>query len=153
MTVIQFNLRHVLSAAIALTSLCAIAGGATADQAAVRHVLMAEFDKPEARLQVEPVVVVGDAALAGWAQGERGGRALLLRHGTRWQIAMCGGDGLKDERVLRDAGIKPATAGALARGLAAAEASLPVAHRARFSTFDGLLRMNSSGLHTSPHKH
>ena len=64
------------------------------DAEAIRHVLMATFDKPEARLQVAPVVVVGRHALAGWAQGDRGGRAMLYQHGGQWQVALCSGDGL-----------------------------------------------------------
>ena len=153
MVLLHFILRNVLATVIACASLGAVAADATADQAAVRHALMAEFDKPEARLQVEPVVVVDDAALAGWTQGERGGRALLFRKGTHWQIAVCGGDGLKDATLLRDTGIKPAAADSLAKGLAAAEAKLPASHRAKFSTFDGLLRMDGAGQHPPAHKH
>lgn len=125
----------------------------TSDRAGVNQVLMSQFDRPDARLTVDPVVVSGDAALAGWSQGERGGRALLFRTGHGWQIALCGGDGLKDAKVLREAGVKGAAADTLARQLAAAEARLPAAHRARFSTFDGLLRMDASGAHPPTHKH
>lgn len=143
--------------AVAL-SLCAMATAqaadvSTSDRAGVSRVLMSQFDRPDARLTVDPVVVSGDAALAGWSQGERGGRALLFRTGHGWQIALCGGDGLKDAKVLREAGVKGAAADTLARQLAAAEARLPAAHRARFSTFDGLLRMDASGAHPPTHKH
>lgn len=139
-------------------SLCAMATSHAADasapdRAGVSQVLMSQFDRPDARLTVGPVVVAGDAALAGWSQGERGGRALLFRTGHGWQIALCGGDGLKDAKVLREAGVKGAAADTLARQLAAAEARLPPAHRARFSTFDGLLRMDASGAHPPTHKH
>lgn len=147
------TLRTTLAATLFCVSLAATAADATADRNAVRHVLMAQFDKPEARLQVEPVVVVGDAALAGWAQGERGGRALLFRKGNQWQIAVCGGDGLKDAKVLHDAGIEPADAQALATSLVAAEARLPAAQRAKFSTFDGLMRMGAEGQHPPAQKH
>jgi hypothetical protein len=139
-------------------ALCAVAPARAADvsasdRAGVSQVLMSQFDRPDARLTVDPVVVAGDAALAGWSQGERGGRALLFRTGHGWQIALCGGDGLKDAKVLREAGVKGAAADTLARQLAAAEARLPAAHRARFSTFDGLLRMDASGAHPPAHKH
>lgn len=139
-------------------SLCAVAPSHAADtpatdRAGVSQVLMSQFDRPEARLTVDPVVVSGNAALAGWSQGERGGRALLFRTAHGWQIALCGGDGLKDAKVLREAGVKGAAADTLARQLAAAEARLPAAHRARFSTFDGLMRMDASGAHPPTHKH
>ena len=118
-----------------------------ADLAGVRHALMAQFDKPEARLQVEPVVVSGDAAVASWAQGERGGRALLLRRSGTWQITLCAGDGLKGVSLLREAGVPARDAESLARRLAAAEAKLAPAWRAKFSTFDGLVRMGPDGHH------
>jgi hypothetical protein len=123
------------------------------DAAAVRHVLMSQFDKPEARLSVEPVVISGDASVASWAQGERGGRALLFRHGAQWQIAICAGDALKDAKVLQESGVKPADATKLAQALARAEAALPAAQRAKFSTFDGFLRMDAHGQHPPAQKH
>jgi hypothetical protein len=124
-----------------------------ADQAAIRHVMMAQFDKPEARLAVDPVVVAGDAAVAGWAQGERGGRALLFRKHGKWHIAACAGDALKEATTLRDAGVGARDADALATNLAKAEAALPADLRAKFSTFDGYLRLEGSGQHPPEHKH
>jgi hypothetical protein len=120
------------------------------DQAQVRQVLMHSFDKPEARLQVEPIVVRGDFALAGWTQGERGGRAMLKRHGNAWQVHVCGGDGLKDPKVLQDAGLAARDASALAQALISQEAKLPAAVRAKFSSFNGLMRMDAHGQHP-PH--
>lgn len=150
MDFIRFLLRHIAAAALVCASLGA--AGADADQAAIRHLLMTTFDKPEARLAVDPVVVVGEHAIAGWAQGERGGRALLRRHGTGWHITLCAGDGLTPA-LLRDAGISEADAQALAEGLAAAESRLPAAQRAKFSTFDGVVRMDSNGQHPPAHMH
>jgi hypothetical protein len=123
------------------------------DAASIRHVMMSTFDKPEARLTVEPVVVVGPHAVAGWSQGERGGRALLFRHGTDWHITLCAGDGLKEAQVLREAGISASDADTLVAALAAAEAKLPAAQLARFSTFDGVIRMEANGQHPPEHKH
>jgi hypothetical protein len=59
-------------------SIAALAGCAprgSADEVAVRDTLMRLFDKPDSRLIVEPIAVAGNAALAGWVQGEIGGRA------------------------------------------------------------------------------
>lgn len=152
------NLFHVvhrtgLAALLACASLGAAAADTSADQAAIRQVLMTSFDKPKARLAVDPVVVVGKHAIAGWAQGGRGGRALLLQHGTEWRVTLCAGDGLKQASVLREAGISLADAQALAQNLAAAEARLPAAQRAKFSTFDGVVRMDATGQHPPTHKH
>lgn len=123
------------------------------DEAAVRQVLMAQFDRPDARLQVEPIVVAGDHAVAGWAQGERGGLALLQRHHGRWQITVCGGDGLKQVQVLVEAGVPEAQAEGLARSLGIAESRLPASLLAKFSSFDGLMRMDAGGQHPPGHKH
>ena len=94
-------------------------------------------------------MVQGEHALAGWVQGQRGGRALLRRQGPTWQVHVCGGDGLKAPAALVDAGLKPAAAKALVKALLTAEAGLPATQRAKFSSFDGLVRMNAQGHH--PH--
>jgi len=147
-------LKMLAPLAVSLASVASLQAAEPAkDEVSIRHVLMATFDKPEARLVVNPVVVVGVHAVAGWAQGERGGRALLMRHGTEWRITLCAGDGLKQAKVLREAGIPQADADALAKGLATAEAKLPAAQRAKFSTFDGVVRMDANGQHPPAHKH
>ena len=45
----------------------------------ITHLLKRQFDRPDAPLKVQPVVVLGDAAVAGWFQQDRGGRALLRK--------------------------------------------------------------------------
>lgn len=114
---------------------------------AIRDVLMASFDKPEARLTVAPIVVIGIHGLAGWTQGDRGGRALLRRSGHSWVVVACGGDGLKAFDVLRDAGLSAVDAVALIKAMDVAEARLPAEQRALFATFDGLLRLDGQGGH------
>lgn len=133
--------------ATALLAGCTPGRDAAVDEAAVKQALAAQFDRPEAPLRVEPVVVEGDAAVAGWTQGERGGRALLRRHDTAWRIALCAGDGLQQATLLQEAGVAARDAAELVRRLGAAEAALPAAHRARFSTFDGVVRMDATGAH------
>lgn len=132
--------------------LASSAFGADAPVETVRQILMAQFDRPEARLTVAPVVVSGDTAVAGWAQAERGGRALLFRQDGQWRIVLCAGDALKDPRVLQEAGVKARDAQAIARTLAAAEAKLTSAHRARLASFDGIVRMDTGGVHPPSHK-
>jgi hypothetical protein len=121
------------------------------DQEAVKAVLMKTWDQPQARLLVDPVVVQGDVALAGWQQGERGGRALLRLRGQRWVVVICAGDGLKDAALLRDVGLPAAEADALARQLAQAEAKLDPRALQRFASFDGLVRMDEQGNHPPGH--
>lgn len=142
----------VAKGVVAGVVLCVSTGlmAAGADEAAVRAVLMAQFDKPEARLQVQPVVVVGQTAIASWAQQERGGRALLFRKQGQWQIAACGGDGFKDPQALQDAGVSAQDARALVQALHNEEARLPAGQRAKFSTFQGVLPMDATGAHP-PH--
>lgn len=153
MQFIRFTFAKLLAAGLACACLGATASGAATDQAAVRHALMTEFDKPDARLTVDPVIVVGSHAVASWAQGARGGRALLARRGAAWQITLCAGDGVRSVNLLREAGVPRADAEALAKGLASAEAQLPAAQRAKFASFDGVVRMDANGQHPPAHKH
>ena len=80
----------------------------TLDQLPVVEVLMAQFDKPEARLTGDPVVVMGDAALASWAQGDRGGRALLARKDGLWQVTLRGGPDMRAPAFLAANGVQDA---------------------------------------------
>ena len=147
------SVRALIAITIAMSSAwMAQATETTPEDASIRQVLMATFDKPEARLVVDPVVVVGAHAVAGWVQGERGGRALLERRGTEWRLALCAGDGLKEAKVLRAAGIADAVAHMLAEGVATAEARLTAAQRAKFSTFDGMVRIDATGQYPAERK-
>ncbi|NUZ06803.1 copper uptake system-associated protein [Piscinibacter koreensis] len=123
----------------------------SADQLAIRRVMASTWDRPERRLEAGPIVVVGERAVAAWTQGDRGGRALLARDaGGRWNVILCGGDGLKQARALQSTGIPAAVARQLASDLRAAEATTEPRRRALFSTFDGMVRMDSPGTHR-PH--
>lgn len=118
---------------------------------AIRHVMMATFDKPESRLAVDPIAVVGDHAIAGWTQGDMGGRALLrLKNGT-WTIALCAGDQLLDAKALIHAGLAEASAKKLAADTRDAERQTPKARVAMFSRFEGLVSMEDHS-HPQPHK-
>jgi hypothetical protein len=144
----------LLVIALAGAALPATAQTARADERAINKVLQATWGAGPQRLEVGPVVIVSEHALAGWTQGPRGGRALLSRSKPgEWAVAVCGGDGLKDAKVLEQAGISPADARGLAAALAKADAALPAERRAKFSTFDGVVRMDASGNHPPAHKH
>jgi hypothetical protein len=114
------------------------------DAAAIRHALKATWDKPGQPLLVEPIVTDGQQGIAGWVQGDRGGRALLQRRAGVWKVIACGGDGLKSATTLKETGMPARTAARLAQMLASAEAKLPEQTRKNFSLFDGVVRMDSS---------
>jgi len=124
-----------------------------ADAKAVRELLMRTFDRSEARLLVEPVVVQDDAAIAGWSQGELGGRAFLRRKDGVWTIALCAGDALSQSATLEKLGIAKPRAEALAATLIAAERTLPRSLLERFSRFDGMVAVDAAGVHAplDPH--
>jgi len=124
-----------------------------ADTAAIRHLMMATFDKPDAPLRVEPVTVYGDIAVAGWSQGEMGGRALLRRKDGAWALTLCSGDALKQAASLKSFGLDEAEAEALASAVVAAEAKVDPALVAKFSAFDGVVMMNADGGHPPAGQH
>ena len=97
----------------------------TADEAAIYKSLHASFDRPDSRLTIAPVVVSGDHAIAGWAQGGMGGQALHRKKRESWQLVLCAGDGIKSRDALTKAGVSAQDAAALERDLAAAEGKLP----------------------------
>lgn len=124
---------------------------AAGDEAAIRQALMTTFDRPEARLQVAPVVLAGDHAVAGWQQADRGGRALLRRQAGQWRVVACGGAALAQAKVLQGAGLPPADARQLAQALARAEAALPAGARQRFDRFGATVQMGADGAHPPVH--
>lgn len=133
----------------AVIAFCGLVASALAgpDEEAVRHLLKATFDKPEARLGVDPVVVSGDHAIAGWSQGDMGGRALLRRKGAGWIIVLCAGDDLKSADVLHKVGLPHDAAKGLADRLADAEKSVAPERLALFSTFEGLVMVAPDNAH------
>ena len=90
------------------------------------------------------------SAAAGHAQHQH--RALMRRGADGWQIVLCAGDGLKQASVLRDAGIDAPSADRLARELVSAESRLSADQRARFGSFEGMVRMDAHGNHPPVHK-
>jgi hypothetical protein len=119
----------------------------TADEPAISKLLHTTFDRPDSRLTIAPVVVAGGHAIAGWTQGEMGGRALLRKKGESWQLILCAGDGIKSRDALAKAGVSMHDAAALESDLAGAESKLPAQHVAMLSRFEGMVMMDASGNH------
>jgi len=118
-----------------------------AEVAAIKTLMAGMFDQPQSRLDVGPVVVVGDHAIAGWSQGDMGGRALLRRKEQVWQLILCSGDPLKSAEALAKMSVPAAIASRLAAQLAEAEAKVSPERLAMFARFDGIVMMDSSGHH------
>jgi len=123
----------------------AVEAAGQGDARAIRSLLMGKFDRPDARLTVEPVVVRGGHAVAGWVQGERGGRALLRSEHGQWKLVACAGAAFREAAELEKAGIAPADARALAKAVAAAEAKLPADQARKLSLFGGVVQMDADG--------
>lgn len=120
---------------ILFAALSGVARAAPSEADRIAHAMKAIWDSPEAPLSVEPIVIEGDYALAGWTQLARGGRALLKNRHGEWSVHMCGGDGLNDVETLSMAGMSVEAAERLVKNTSAAEAKLPAEVTAKFSTF------------------
>jgi hypothetical protein len=112
------------------------------DQEQIQHAMMATFDKPNNPLKVAPVVVQGDYAVAGWTQGDKGGRALLQKAHDHWEISVCGGDGLTQAKVLETTGMSAANAKALADAVVTAESKLSPHQRHLLGSFEGMVKVD-----------
>ena len=148
----QITRRTALAASLILGLLPSLTLAHDEAQHEIIHLLKGMFDTPENPLSVEPIVVVGDNAIAGWVQGERGGRALLWRVDGKWQVRLCSGDGLKDPKVLETANISPSDAASLTSKLAVAESKLEATVLAKFSSFEGTMVIDAEAGHHG-HKH
>lgn len=101
----------------------------------IRALIGQTYDRPDAKVEIDPVIVVQDYAVANWVQGAQGGRALLKQAHGAWQILLCAGDGLRHTDGLVQAGVPKATAERLAQSLQAAEGQLDPARLKLFSLF------------------
>ena len=114
------------------------------DTDAIRHVIKSNWDKPAATVEVSPIVVVAEYAIAGWTQEANGGRALLRKKGGAWSIILCAGDQLRGAEALRRTGIADPAAKRLASELAQAESAVSRERIAMFSRFEGLVNMDGT---------
>jgi hypothetical protein len=143
----EAGMRGILKAwaVVALLAATPALAGQAEDQ--IAKLMHGTFDRPDAKLAVDPVVVAGDYAIAGWSQGDLGGRALLRQHRGAWSVVLCAGDGIKSAEALRQAGIPAAEATTLVASLAEAEKHIPPERLALFAKFEGIVTMDASGAH------
>jgi hypothetical protein len=125
---------------------------AMTDEQNIQHTMKSLFDKPDAPLKVAPVSVEGGYSVAGWIQGNRGGRALLKKEKGEWSILVCGGDDLKKASSLSMAGMTPKSARKLAQIASAAENNLPADELKKFSMLEGAIRTDGSPHGPHPEK-
>jgi hypothetical protein len=142
----------VLFALAAGSSVC-FAEPVGADQSSISRLLHGMFDKPTETLSVEPIMISGNHAIADWAQGEMGGRALLRRQHQSWTLILCAGDGIKSKEALLKAGVPAADAERLERDMTVAEAELAPGKAAMFSRFEGLVMIDDKGTSTRHPRH
>jgi hypothetical protein len=124
---------------------CAAWDDASAGEQGVRAFLMGVFDRPEARLSVPSVALVGDYAVAGWVQSGHGGRTLLKRSSEGWEFVVCGGAGLTNPEGLVEAGLDRSLATQMAAAVRVSEASLSVEQHRLLGDFQGLMKMEGVG--------
>jgi hypothetical protein len=121
------------------------------DVAAIRALMAATWDKPDAKLVVDPVVVEGEYSIASWTQGQRGGRALLRKEAAKWKVVLCSGDPLKQAASIEMVGVPPAAAALLAHLVNDAESKLPRERVVLFSTFEGVVQIEEGHNHDNRH--
>jgi hypothetical protein len=144
------RLLSIIATAVGLAF--AAAGGALAhDDAdtptAIGAVLHGMFDKPDAELVIDPIAVVDGFAVAGWTQGEMGGRAFLKEDGGHWMLVLCTGDEIRSVEALTASGVPADSAEKLAAEIAAAEAGVDPARLKMFASFGGIVRMDEHPTH------
>lgn len=144
----------VLLATLVSAPLCAMAesdkSSLKAKQAIVQ-LIGKTYDQPQAKVRTAPIVLAGEYAVAGWLQGEKGGRALLKKQADEWQIVLCAGDGLRQEQGLIAAGVAPALAKQLVEQVQNAESRLPATTLAKFASFDAHMKHVAHG-HQNGHQ-
>jgi len=120
----------------------------TSDKARISGLLKNMFETPEAPLSVAPILIDGDLAITGWAQGDAGGRALLRRNENGfWTISLCAGGRLKGADNMMSFGIDHDAAMRLSKAQSTAEAELQDEHAAKFALFDGVLFIDPDAEH------
>ncbi|HEX2841145.1 copper uptake system-associated protein [Hyphomicrobium sp.] len=144
----------VAHAWMALTCAIHFSGSAHAqdhETHAITSLIGATWDKPDSKVETDPVVISGQFAVASWTQGDRGGRALLRKEDERWKVVLCSGDPLKSASGLVEAGVPAPDANKIAEDLSAAEARAPAERRAKFSLFEGTVFGDADTHHPDAH--
>ncbi|MEQ1820478.1 MAG: copper uptake system-associated protein [Terricaulis sp.] len=130
------------SAFLAALVLASCGPAANEDAAAIEALMRATWDRPDAPLDIGPIAISSEHAVAGWTQGEMGGRALLTKHEGQWRVLLCAGDGIRSADGLISVGVPETQAHALATRLAEQEQRANPQRLAAMSRFEGVVRMD-----------
>ena len=122
-------------------------------RARIQKLISTTFDRPDLKVQTDPIVIEGKVAIADWTQGQKGGRALLRRKHADWEIIACGGAGFKDPSAIASAGISKEIANNITAKLKTAEATLSPQKIKQLDSFDGVVTMGHGMHHGSDSKH
>lgn len=114
----------------------------TPDQVAIKSAMHAMFDRPDTPLVIDPVVVDDGFAVAGWTQGQMGGRAFLRAANGKWTLVLCSGEQITTAEALAASGVPQATASKLAAEIAAADSAVDAARLKKLASFEGTVRMD-----------
>jgi hypothetical protein len=106
---------------------------------AISATLRTMFEREGRPLLVDPVVVQGNWAIAGWRQDGHGGRALLKKAPQGWWLNVLSGDGIRDAASLEKAGLSNSDAAQLNASLRANEERMDRRAIALFGTFQGTI--------------
>jgi hypothetical protein len=118
-----------------------------ADQQHIEQMMRQTWERPDAPLEVGPITVEGNHAVAGWTQGDRGGRALLRKSHDGWRVVLCAGDALLEASTLRNSGVPSDDADALSTATAKAEQSITPKRVNQFALFKGVMRVDKEQSH------
>ena len=136
----------ILAFLLACSPLLAKADAAQ-EQQSIQQLMRHNFESPDAPLDVAPITVEGDHAVAGWVQDQRGGRALLRKGAHGWRVVLCAGDSLLDPATLRSAGLADADAAQLSEAVRNAEATQAPERVKQFAMFQGVVKVDKDAGH------
>jgi hypothetical protein len=141
-------MKKVLISIVGAFSFFAFAGNAGAhpqsdevSQEKIKELISKTFDQPKSPVKTNPIVIEGKVAIADWAQGQKGGGALLRRRHHDWEIIACGGSSFKDPESITAIGISKVIAANITAKLKEAEAKLSPQQVKQFDSFDGVVNM------------
>ena len=117
------------------------------DQASIQNVMHGMFDRPDAELVIDPIVVEGGFSVAGWTQGDMGGRAFHRKRGSEWSLVLCTGDEIRSAEALTASGVPADTAARLAADIAEVEKTVDADRLKMFASFQGVVQMEEQPSH------
>jgi hypothetical protein len=112
------------------------------DQSAIQAVMHGMFNKPDVQLVIDPVVVEGGFTVAGWTQGDMGGRAFLKQTDGKWALILRTGNQIRSAEALEQSGVPADTAQKRAAAIKEAEKSTYPNRLKKLASFEGTVRMD-----------